>query len=79
MPYTIYNTGILSSTHTTAIPATGGGGATVRTWPYPDGLTAWAGDCADADPAATGGTRSLPTATGPGQSVRRRSPPPAWT
>lgn len=66
MPFTVYNTALTSTTHTKAIPAGATGTVSITTWPYPDGLTAWAGDCADADPQAAGGTRQQPLTTDPG-------------
>lgn len=69
LPFTVYNTALLSTTHTKAIPAGATGTATITTWPYPDGLTAWAGSCADADPKASGGTRQDPLPTDPGTTA----------
>jgi prepilin-type N-terminal cleavage/methylation domain-containing protein len=69
MPFTVYNTALVTTTHTKSIPAASVGPTSIRTWPYDDGLTAWAGDCADADPQAAGGTRQEPFATTPGQTT----------
>lgn len=69
MPFTVYNTGIPSTTHTKPIVASAGGVTSLSAWPYPDGLIAWAGDCADADPQAASGTRQAPFTTAPGQTT----------
>jgi prepilin-type N-terminal cleavage/methylation domain-containing protein len=69
MPFTVYNTALVSTTHTRPIPAASGGATSITTWPYGDGLTAWAGDCSDADPQAAGGSRQEPFATEPGQTT----------
>lgn len=69
MPFTVYNTALLSTTHTKSIAADATGTASITTWPYPDGLTAWAGDCADADPQQAGAARQNPLPTNPGQTT----------
>lgn len=63
---TVYNPALTPSalhtkTFTPAAPST-----TLTTWPYTDGLTAWAGDCTDADPSTGGGSRPSPITTAPG-------------
>ncbi len=69
MPFTVYNTALGSTTHTKTIAAGTTEPTSITTWPYPDGLTAWAGDCADADPQASGGVRQDPFSTNPGQTT----------
>ena len=61
--------------------ATGSG--TTRTitplFPYASGYQVWAGDCADADPAAyTGGSRGAVLASDPGATTSGEGAPP-WT
>jgi prepilin-type N-terminal cleavage/methylation domain-containing protein len=65
MGYTAYNTALLSSTHTLALP-TRGTSVTTSVWPYASGLTMWSGTCLDADPASG---RTLPVVTGPGAAA----------
>jgi prepilin-type N-terminal cleavage/methylation domain-containing protein len=66
---TVYNPAITGSTqhvktYPSSVPT-----RTLTTWPYSDGLVAWSGDCTDADPGISGGSRPAPTASGPGQTV----------
>lgn len=67
--FTAYNTAFPSTTRTKVIAASGPT-TSLTLWPYPDGVTVWDGDCADADPQAyTGGSRASPLATNPGQTT----------
>ncbi len=65
---TVYNPAQTSSLHTASF-ASSVPTRTLTTWPYPDGLVAWIGDCTDADPGVSGGNRPNPTATMAGQSA----------
>lgn len=56
---TIANSGI-QPTGTKVMSSTGAVTALKNLWPFPSGYTAWAGTCADADPAASGNPRIAP-------------------
>jgi prepilin-type N-terminal cleavage/methylation domain-containing protein len=62
---TFANTG-LQPTGTRYVQAAGTATTVTSLWPFSDGYTMWAGQCAQADPAASGGTRSPAVVMGPG-------------
>lgn len=66
LPYvTLGNSGIQPNGQL-SLPASGVTTTAGNLWPFPSGYTAWAGSCSDADPAASGGTRSGPAVLAPG-------------
>lgn len=66
---TVYNPAITGSATYTKSFSSSAPTRTLTTWPYSTGLIAWSGDCTDADPAASGGSRPNPTVTDPGTNV----------
>jgi hypothetical protein len=57
--FTLYNTAIQPS-KTKVVTSSGSTTQLKNLWPFVSGYTIWAGSCADADPAASGGTRAAP-------------------
>jgi prepilin-type N-terminal cleavage/methylation domain-containing protein len=64
---TFANTG-LQPTGTRYVQAAGATTTVTSLWPFTDGYTMWAGQCNQADPAASGGTRSPAVVMAPGSS-----------
>ncbi len=64
---TFANTG-LQPTGTRYVQAAGSTTTVTSLWPFSDGYTMWAGQCNQADPAASGGTRSPAVVMAPGSS-----------